>query len=411
MIDRLTFRKNILTFSAITFFYFFEFAQMTYFNVLAPIFLNEGALTHHQIGALSAAYFYGNMVGLLPLGFLLDKLPLRKILLLAIVGSVLSASLLASVHHFSLQWTARFLCGFFGGTACFLGAIRIIASLFSHRFTFFMGIFLSVGMLGGLVSQYPLLIIANHLGTHGVMYIMVIFSTVVLIYNLFYLQPHTAENSASATPKYSGTLWQMCLTIVKNARNWGDCLLIIFLNLPISLVGSLWGIVLLTNFYYFSASTSAWIVMSLFAGTIIGPPLCGAIADRYQHPAWLVILGAIFSFLVTVLLLVSVHSSASVIAVLFFALGLFTSSQTLVFTWLTKNMRPELIARNSAFNSMLFMASGGIVQQIGAILLIWPSFWYGAASAANLLLFLSITLLAATFYVSLRKKIFHGANQ
>ena len=146
--------------------------------------------------------------------------------------------------------------------------------------------------------------------------------------------------------------------------------------------------------------------MSLFAGTIIGPPLCGMVADRYNHPAWIVISGAALSLLVTALLLTSVHSSVLIIARLFFALGLFTSSQTLVFTWLTKNMRPELIARNSAFNSMLFMTSGGIMQQVGAYLLGLPSFLSGTASAANLLLLIVIALTVATLYASFRKKIF-----
>ena len=399
-------RKNILTFSAITLFYFFEFMQMTYFNVLAPHFLSEGVLTHTQIGSLSAAYFYGNVAGLLPIGFLLDRMPLRQILLWAIVGSVLSAFTLALSHNFSIQWIARFLCGFFGGTSCFLGGIRIMATLFSKRFTFFMGIFLSVGMLGGLVSQYPLLLADQYMGTRGVMYIVAYFSVFVLLFNWFYLQTIESKNVTPESSKYPGTVWQMCLEILKNTRNWLDCLLIIFLNSPISLIGALWGIVLLTNFYHFSASASAGIVMSLFSGTIIGPPLCGAIADRYNHPAWIVISGALLSLLVTILLLMSVHGSILLVGILFFALGLFTSSQTLVFTWLTKNMRPELIARNSAFNSMLFMASGGIVQQVGAYFLGLPSFLSGTASAANLLLFITITLLLATLYASFRKKIF-----
>jgi MFS family permease len=67
-------------------------------------------------------------------------------------------------QDFYLQWFARFICGFFGGTFSFVGGIRVLANLFPHRFTLFIGLFLSAGMLGGLICQYPLLISVNYFG-------------------------------------------------------------------------------------------------------------------------------------------------------------------------------------------------------------------------------------------------------
>ncbi|MDO8954154.1 MAG: MFS transporter [Gammaproteobacteria bacterium] len=129
----------LLTFIAITLFYFFEAAQMSYFNVLAPHFLSQGIYHHNQIAGLSAAYYYGNVIGLLPVGFALDRFPLRNILLWAILGSVISAIVLASTQNFYIEWIARFFCGFFGGTFSFVGGIRIIINIFPHRFSLFMG--------------------------------------------------------------------------------------------------------------------------------------------------------------------------------------------------------------------------------------------------------------------------------
>src|SRR3990167_5698574 len=66
-------RHDLLTFFAITLFYFFEAGQMSYFNVLAPTFLSLGIYHPAQIASLSAAYYYGDVVGLLPVGFMLDR--------------------------------------------------------------------------------------------------------------------------------------------------------------------------------------------------------------------------------------------------------------------------------------------------------------------------------------------------
>lgn len=398
--------SSLLTFFAITIFYFFESAQMSYFNVLAPYFLNHGVYHQNQIAGLSAAYYYGDMLGLLPVGFALDRFPLRKILLWAIVGSVVSAFLLFISQNFYASWIARFFCGFFGGTFSFIGGIRILANLFPHRFSFFMGLFLSAGMFAGLICQYPLLIAVNHLGTEGAMMIMAIFGVMVGIINLLYLHPVSRETYTSKPNPYPGSIAQMCFEIFKNYRNWFDCIMIVLLDTPVSIIGTLWGIVILINFYHFSDTISAWIIMSLFAGLTIGLPIWGKLADRYHYPAWIIIVGAGTSFLTIIFMLMFQHGSITFIAFLFFGLGFFSSCQTLGFSWLTKDMRPELIGLNSAFNSMLFMGTNGGFKQIAAYLLMAMPLLRGAHSVSNLLILTASAMLLSAVYASVRKFLF-----
>src|SRR5687768_7109101 len=104
--------SHLMTFLAITLFYFFEAAQMSYFNVIAPS-LNLHGIPYDQISALSAAYYYGDMIGLLPAGFALDRFELRSILLWSVLGSVFGAFLLLVSDDYYVQWVARFICGFF----------------------------------------------------------------------------------------------------------------------------------------------------------------------------------------------------------------------------------------------------------------------------------------------------------
>jgi MFS family permease len=213
--------KNILTFLAITLFYFFESAQMSYFNVLAPYFLSHHIYNHSQISALSAAYYYGDVVGLLPVGFMLDKFPLRKILLFAILGSIIAAFCLFLFSNMYSQWLSRFLCGFFGGTFSFIGGIRIISALFSKRFTLFIGLFLSAGMLGGLICQYPLLLIVSHFGPQAGMLAMACFGLLVIIINLLFLYPIDQNVFKNAVvTKNKVNIFNTIFMIMKNTRNW-----------------------------------------------------------------------------------------------------------------------------------------------------------------------------------------------
>lgn len=398
--------RDFLTFCAITIFYFFEAAQMSYFNVLAPGFLSHGIYQQDQIASLSAAYYYGDMVGLLPVGFALDRFPLRNILLCAIFGSVIGAFLLTLSDNFYLQWFARFLCGFFGGTFSFVGGIRVLASLFPNRFTLFIGLFLSAGMFGGLICQYPLLVAVNHFGTDGAMMIMAVFGLAVIIINFLYLHPISENKHTNKKQSYQGSYWQMCLEIFKNYRNWFDCMMVVLLDTPVSIIGTLWGVVILMNFYHFTDGISSWIVMALFAGLMIGLPIWGALADRYHYPAWIIIAGSGISFLIVCAMLLNYHNSALIVGLLFFGLGFFSSCQTLGFTWLTKNMRPELIGTNSALNSMVFMGTNGGFKQIAASLLIAAPMFKGISSAANLLVLIAICMLLVTIYAIIRKSLF-----
>lgn len=401
--------SNLFTFFAITLFYFFESAQMAYFNVLAPYFLSHGVYLQNQIAGLSAAYFYGDMAGLLPVGFILDRFPLRKILLWGIFASIISAFLLIISHHFYMAWLARFLCGFFGGTCSFIGGIRVLVKHFSHRFTFFMGLFLSAGMIAGLICQYPLLVVVNHIGAQGAMMVMAVFGVFVGLINFLYLHPvsDSEKQQTQKTNQNSGSLIQSCYFILKNYRNWLDCFMIVLLDIPSSIIGTLWGIVVLMNFYHFSDGVSAIIIMSLFAGLTIGMPIWGTLADRYHYPAWIIIFGAGASFLMMILMLISIHSSAVYIGVLFFGLGLFSSCQTLGFTWLTKNMRPELIGLNSAFNSIIFMGANGGFKQVAASLLTTAPFLLGTSSAGNLLILTAGAMLLVAIYATIRKTLFN----
>jgi MFS family permease len=394
--------KILITFVAFTLFYCFEFGQMSYFNALAPKLLHTGLYTHDQLGSLSAIYYYGNVLGLLPAGYILDHLPLRRAFLFAILGSALGALTLALTDHYSIALTARFCCGFFGGTFSFVGGLRLLMNLFSKRFSLFMGIFLTAGMFGGMICQYPILWISDHYSPHAAILMMFYAGALVLIFNVFGLHPHHTPTTVDKSPRANG---KAILQILKNYRNWTDCLLIIFVDSPFTILGTLWGVVTLSKLYHFTSGASALIMSAMFAGSIVGSILFGVLSDKYKHDTSLVAAGTGGMFLLFMLSVHITQTSIISVAIIFTLIGVLTGSQTIVFTWLTKNMRPELIGRNCAMNSMLFMGVGGLIKQFCAALLVLPSFMLNKSSTVNLLLFIGTMMLLAMIYVVIRKKL------
>lgn len=133
-----------------------------------------------------------------------------------------------------------------------------------------MGLFIATGMFGGLICQYPLLITVNEMGPDGAMTIVAAFGLIVGLVNWLFLHIPQNNLATGSHNTYNGTIEQMCIEIVKNIRNWLDCLMIVLLDTQVSIIGTLWGIVLFSGFYHFSSEVSSFVVMSLFAGLIIG---------------------------------------------------------------------------------------------------------------------------------------------
>lgn len=390
------------SFLSVTIFFFFEAIQMSYLNVLAPYYLEYNIYNHHEISILSASYFYGNMAGILPVGFILDKFSLRKIIIMAILGSAAGAFLLIISPNLHFQYIARFICGFFGGAVSFAGGMKLIASIYRHKFTFYMGLFVSAGMFGGLICQYPLLIITNKFGPIGSMTIVALLSIIVLVFNLIFLKPLKSNLGVNELESNETTLFKACINIISSGRNWLDCIMIVFLDTPISVIGTLWGIVLFSEFYHFSSSASSLMVMSLFAGIIIGSPLCGMMSDRYSHSKWIIISGSFVCACIVLVMIYISPESMLLVLILSFGLGVFSSCQTLGFTWLLKNMSPKFIGMNTAINSMIFMGANGLVKQISGGFLTTPSLISELPSAVNLLILILISMLLASLYALFR---------
>ena len=404
-------RQDLLTFIAISLFYLFETAQMSYYNVLAPSYLGHNIYSHASIGAISAAYYYGDVVGLFPVGYALDRFPLRTSLIFALIGSIIGAFILFMSDSFTIQWISRFICGFFGGTFSFIGGIRIVTAVFKKRFTYGFSIFLSAGILGAMLCQYPLLIVVNHFGPKGAMFTMFAIGAMISVFNYFYLHP-SAEPTANKISSYKGTIWQMFKDIVLNLYNWYDVSMIVLLETPGTILGTLWGVILIMRFFHFNPETSSLIVTIMLLGSMIGLPVLGHIADRSGNKPWIIIAGASACF-ITISFMLAFQTSQSVwiAGLLFFALGFFCSCQTVAFHWVTSNMKPDLISRNSAFNSVVFMAANGGLKQFGAFLLSTPPiFIKNAGSSGNLLTLIIISMVIVVIYTAFRKFIFKNIS-
>lgn len=399
--------KDLLTFIAISLFYLFETGQMSYYNVLAPAYLGQGTYDQVTIGAISAAYYYGDVVGLFPVGYALDRFSLRKSLIFALIGSIIGAFLLFLSNNFTIQWISRFICGFCGGTFSFIGGIRVISSIFKEKFSYGFSIFLSAGIIGAMLCQYPLLLIINHFGPKGAMFTMFSIGAFIAIFCYFFLNPPENFHQENENTHQEST-WNIFKEIVLNFYNWCDVLMIVLLETPGTILGTLWGVVFIIHFFHFSTTESSLIITLMLLGSIIGLPLIGSFADKYDNKPWIIMSCVIICvFIIGFMFHYQQSHNTWLIGLLFFGLGFFYSCQTIGFHWVTSHMKPDLIGRNSAFNSIIFMTANGGLKQFSAYLLSIPAiFFIHAGPSGNLLTIILFSMLIIICYLTIRKNIF-----
>lgn len=358
-------------------FFFYEFLQMNMFDTINADLMRAFHIHAIQVSNLSAGYFYADVLLLFPAGIILDKFSTRTLLSVAMAVSVAATFYLSFTGNYWLAFAMRLLSGF---AAAFnlLSSLRLASRWFpATHLALVTGVVVTMAMLGGVIAQTPMAVLVEHFGWRhavrmdaglGLVFLLCIIA-IVRDYPKGYIAAHIeAPNTRS--------LWQTIRYILKNKQNWLAGCYTSFLNLPILVMGALWGIQYLTQANHFTRTQAATINSMLFIGTIIGSPMLGAISDRLKQRKLPMIVGAILSVVVIFLIRYWVTPSFSTMFILFLLLGFFTSTQVISYPLITESNALSLNGSALGMASVIIMAGGAIFQPVMGWLL--DLHWHGA---------------------------------
>ena len=134
------------------------------------------------------------------------------------------------------------------------------------------------------------------------------------------------------------------------------------MNLPISLLGGIWGILLLTHVYGLSSMQASYVTSLLFFGTIIGSPFFGWLSDKMQRRKRPMLIGCLLSLLFMLMLIYQSGLSLSALMVLFLLLGFTTSTQIISYPYIAESTQPMLTATSVSVASFVVMGGQGVFQ-------------------------------------------------
>jgi MFS family permease len=351
-----------------SFLFLYSFIQLNIFNAIDQALMQSFQLDALELGELGSLFFYANALFLLPAGMLIDRFSSKKIIMAAVFVLTLGTFLFAIATNYYVAAIGRFLTG--GASAfAFLSCIRLASRWFPpHKMAFVSGILVTMAMIGGLIAQTPMAMLTEVIDWRQAMLLDAALGVMMLAAIFFIVQDYPAHSNDQKQKDQAHLrnmgVWQSLKLVIFNAQNWLGGLYTAFLNLPVFLLGAIWGIHYLTEVHHLSVLEASYATTMFFVGVIVGAPFFGWLSDTMGRRVVPMILGAIASLIVIFAIIYMPHLTLTECIALFFLIGFVTSSQVLTYPAVAE-LNPAILTSSAiSIVSFTIMASGVIFQPL-----------------------------------------------
>jgi len=342
-------------------FFFYEYMQLTVFNAINPALMQEFHMNAAQAGAMSSHYFYANVLFLFPAGLILDRFSTRKIIIAAMIICTVFTYLFAVSTSLHMADFSRLMTGV-GGAFALLSCVRLASRWFpAKKLALIMGLIVTLAMAGGIVSQTPMTYLTITYGWRDAMIMDASLGVVLTILIGVFVKNYPPGHRQYYHETSHVGLLSALKQVFSNANNWLAGIYTCVVNLPLFLLGAIWGSLYLMQVHHFTHAQSSYITTMLFVGMVIGSPLIGWIPDHIQNRKMPMVIGAILSLAVFLIIMYIPHMSLLTAIGLFLLLGILVSSQIIGYPLIAESNPRALTGAAEGIGSVLIM-SGGILQ-------------------------------------------------
>jgi MFS family permease len=348
--------------------FFYEFLQMNMLNAISNSLIQEFFLSPVQLGLFSASFFYANAIFLLPAGILLDRFSTKKIVITVVCLCIGGTLLFAYSASLWLATIGRFitgLCNAFAFLACMQLAVRWFPP---QRIALITGAIVTLGMLGGVMAQTPFALMVESLGWRMALVMDALLGVIIVIVVAYFVQDFPAQETRDyLTEKQQLTklgFWKSLTLSVNNSHNWLAGLYTCFTNLPLALLGALWGNLYLMQAHHLNKAQASTTSTLLFIGMIIGSPLIGWFSDQLGLRKKAMLLGSFILLLISLTLPYMQPMPVLYLMFIFFLLGFCASIQVIGYAYVTE-VNPRIISSTAmGFASVVLLAGCAIFQPL-----------------------------------------------
>lgn len=351
-------------------FFAYELMQFHMLNAISPMLLKDLNISATSFGMLGSTYLLADVIFLLPAGILLDRFSPRKVILTALMICLVGTVGFALSQTFLQTCLSHFLSGI-GNAFCFLSCMIFISRWFPlSKQAFVVGVIVTLGMLGGVIAQAPFSYLAQAFTWRYAMLIDAAAGLLIFFLILWVVKDAPHISSTTKVPaQTSAQFFQDLRSCVINRQNVLCGLYTALTNLPLMVIGAAWGSLFLAQVHRIPLADASFVAGMICMGTIVGSSLCGFLSDYLGKRKTLMFLGA-FCSLVLILIILSLRQSSVIeMSILFFLLGLFSSTQVLGYPLISESSPPHLTGTSMSIAAVIIMGLAGAAQLISGKLI------------------------------------------
>lgn len=354
-------------------FFFYEFLQMNIFDSISTSLMQAFHVDAAKLGELSSYYFIANVVFLFLAGSMLDRFATRKVIITSMAICVLGTALFSTATSFDMACLYRFLTGI-GSAFCFLSVIRLASRWFpTNRMAFVLGVVLTIAMFGGWVSQTPMALLTHAFDWRTALkidaafglFLLIIIAITVRDFPDGHAKTHLAEQKQIQQMGFFKSFYAAFFRL----QNWLVGLYVCFVNLPVGLLGGLWGVLYLTSTHDISRVHASEVSSMLFIGAMIGSPLAGFISDKLQLRKPPMLVGALVCLALILWVIYDASLSFHALFWIFLLIGIFSYVQVVGYPLVAENSTRLLTAMSVSVVNISVQGGSAIFQPVFGYLL------------------------------------------
>lgn len=343
--------------------------------LLHCIFLSMNAIQLHyisfdinistaQAGYITSVYFFGLIIGQIPVGIFLDKKQTKHVFSLFFAITAIGLLIIAFSNSVWLLIFGRFLMGL-GASASLLSALKANSENFSNeKLSFINGITLFIGGFGVLLAGKPLNIFLEYFSWRVLsLTLCAICGIIILAIQIFSLSTKKYEEQKNITTQ----TFEIFALLADKKILFFCILLVIPYGFYMSIL-TLWISPWLKNINSMDVNNISLSISLFSLGCIFGPLLMGWLGNivKIKNIVKLILFSNIAMILVQIVILTGfLHTHDIILWLIFSLLG---QSGTLGFTYICTTVEEKYIGRAITLLNLLMFFSAFIFQSAYGII-------------------------------------------
>ena len=320
--------KDHFSYLVVALFFAYTFLQTCIPNSINHSILASFDFSPKQLSLLSSVYFLSSGLWFIPAGLLMDYFPIKKVMIVALLVTILGNILFADATSLLMALLARFITGI-GYSFAFIGCFRTVCFLNQAKLASIMGFITFFVLMGGLIAQTPIVIFNAAFGWRVTLLVDAMVGVAVL---LVMISTQLEINQVQRMSYFRNAAFNLSFKHALSKSKYYICAIsITFLNLPIFFLGESWGNLFLTQTTYLGGKAASIVLSMLYIGLMSGCALLGFLSDFSGKITQIMRLGAMCLFISSLFLFLVPAMTFAMVLLLFFLLGLFASAQSLAY--------------------------------------------------------------------------------